>query len=329
MNQLKIVFAGTPEFAAIILEALEKSNHQVVAVMTQPDRASGRGLKVLPSLVKQKALQMDIPILQPTSLKLDGAYSTEALHAKKQIESLDFDVMIVAAYGLILPTWLLSLVETKNNLGCINVHASLLPRWRGAAPIHRAIWAGDEQTGTCIMKMAQGLDTGPIIAQETMQIQSLDTTGTLHDRLASQGSRVLIEVLDKLAQKEKFVLLEQSPVGITYAEKIKKEEARIEWGQEANQIDRQIRALNPSPGAFTTLNQEIIKIWLSENISHRWNNHQTSQPGEILEVDDFGISVAGNQGVVRLLEVQKAGSKRMSASQFVKNMQLKPGQIFQ
>ena len=329
MNQLKIVFAGTPEFAAIILEALEKSNHQVVAVMTQPDRASGRGLKVLPSLVKQKALQMDIPILQPTSLKLDGAYSTEALHAKKQIESLDFDVMIVAAYGLILPTWLLSLVETKNNLGCINVHASLLPRWRGAAPIHRAIWAGDEQTGTCIMKMAQGLDTGPIIAQETMQIQSLDTTGTLHDRLASQGSRVLIEVLDKLAQKEKFVLLEQSPVGITYAEKIKKEEARIEWGQEANQIDRQIRALNPSPGAFTTLNQEIIKIWLSENISHRWNNHQTSQPGEILEVDDFGISVAGNQGVVRLLEVQKAGSKIMSASQFVKNMQLKPGQIFQ
>jgi methionyl-tRNA formyltransferase len=329
MNQLKIVFAGTPEFAAIILEALEKSKHQVVAVMTQPDRASGRGLKVLPSLVKQKALQMDIPILQPTSLKLDGAYSTEALHAKKQIESLDFDVMIVAAYGLILPTWLLSLVETKNNLGCINVHASLLPRWRGAAPIHRAIWAGDEQTGTCIMKMAQGLDTGPIIAKETMQIQSLDTTGTLHDRLASQGSRVLIEVLDKLAQKEKFVLLEQSPVGITYAEKIKKEEARIEWGQEANQIDRQIRALNPSPGAFTTLNQEIIKIWLSENISHRWNNHQTSQPGEILEVDDFGISVAGNQGVVRLLEVQKAGSKRMSASQFVKNMQLKPGQIFQ
>ena len=329
MNQLKIVFAGTPEFAAIILEALEKSNHQVVAVMTQPDRASGRGLKVLPSLVKQKALQMDIPILQPTSLKLDGAYSTEALHAKKQIESLNFDVMIVAAYGLILPTWLLSLVETKNNLGCINVHASLLPRWRGAAPIHRAIWAGDEQTGTCIMKMAQGLDTGPIIAKETMQIQSLDTTGTLHDRLASQGSRVLIEVLDKLAQKEKFVLLEQSPVGITYAEKIKKEEARIEWGQEANQIDRQIRALNPSPGAFTTLNQEIIKIWLSENISHRWNNHQTSQPGEILEVDDFGISVAGNQGVVRLLEVQKAGSKRMSASQFVKNMQLKPGQIFQ
>jgi methionyl-tRNA formyltransferase len=272
---------------------------------------------------------MDIPILQPTSLKLDGAYSTEALNAKKQIESLDFDVMIVAAYGLILPTWLLSLVETKNDIGCINVHASLLPRWRGAAPIHRAIWAGDEQTGTCIMKMAQGLDTGPIIAQETMQIQSLDTTGTLHDRLASQGSRVLIEVLDKLAQKEKFVLLEQSPVGITYAEKIKKEEARIEWGQEANQIDRQIRALNPSPGAFTTLNQEIIKIWLSENISHRWNNHQASQPGEILEVDDFGISVAGNQGVVRLLEVQKAGSKRMSASQFVKNMQLKPGQIFQ
>jgi len=328
MKQLKIIFAGTPEFAAIILNALEKSNHLVIAVMTQPDRASGRGLKVLPSLVKQKALQMKIPILQPTSLKLDGTFANEALSTQKQIESLDFDVLIVAAYGLILPKWLLSFVETKNALGCINVHASLLPRWRGAAPIHRAIWAGDEQTGTCIMKMAQGLDTGAIIAKETMQIQSLDTTGTLHDRLASQGARVLLEVLDKLANQEKFDLMEQDEAGITYAEKIKKEEARIEWSQDANKIDRQIRALNPSPGAFTTLNQEIIKIWMSENISHRWKNNQISQPGEILEVDEFGISVAGNQGVVRLLEVQRAGSKRISASQFVKNMQLKPGLVF-
>jgi len=329
MKQLKIIFAGTPEFAAIILEALEKSSHQVIAVMTQPDRASGRGLKVLPSLVKQKALIMDIPILQPTSLKLDGAFATEAMNAKAQIESLDFDVMIVAAYGLILPKWLLSLVEEKNELGCINVHASLLPRWRGAAPIHRAIWAGDELTGTCIMKMAQGLDTGPIIAKETMQIQSLDTTETLHDRLASQGARVLIEVLDRLAKHEKFELIEQDQSGITYAEKIRKEEAKIEWNQEANQIDRQIRALNPSPGAFTTLNQEIVKIWLSENISHRWEKNQISQPGEILEVDDYGIIVAGNHGVVRLLEVQKAGAKKISATQFVKNMQLKPGQVFQ
>jgi len=329
MKQLKIIFAGTPEFSAIILEALEKSSHQVIAVMTQPDRASGRGLKVLPSLVKQKALIMDIPILQPTSLKLDGAFATEAMNAKAQIESLDFDVMIVAAYGLILPKWLLSLVEEKNELGCINVHASLLPRWRGAAPIHRAIWAGDELTGTCIMKMAQGLDTGPIIAKETMQIQSLDTTETLHDRLASQGARVLIEVLDRLAKHEKFELIEQDQSGITYAEKIRKEEAKIEWNQEAHQIDRQIRALNPSPGAFTTLNQEIVKIWLSENISHRWEKNQISQPGEILEVDDYGIIVAGNHGVVRLLEVQKAGAKKISATQFVKNMQLKPGQVFQ
>ncbi len=329
MKKLKIIFAGTPEFAAIILEALEKSNHQVIAVMTQPDRASGRGLKVMPSYVKQKALKMAIPILQPSSLKLDGAFASEALHAKKQIETLDFDVMIVAAYGLILPSWLLSLVESKNELGCINVHASMLPRWRGAAPIHRAIWAGDEQTGTCIMKMAQGLDTGPIIAKETIQIQSLDTTATLHDRLASQGARVLIEVLNKLARHEKFVLLEQDQAGITYAEKIKKEEARIVWSQEAYQIDRQIRALNPSPGAFTTFNQEIIKIWLSENISHRWKKDKPYQPGEILEVDEFGISVAGNEGAIRLLEVQKAGSKRMNAGQFVKNMQLKPGQVFQ
>ena len=329
MKQLKIIFAGTPEFAAIILEALEKSKHQVVAVMTQPDRASGRGLKVLPSNVRQKALQMNIPILQPASLKIDGAFASQAIEAKKQLEELSFDVMIVAAYGLILPSWLLSLVESKNQLGCINVHASLLPRWRGAAPIHRAIWAGDEQTGTCIMKMEKGLDTGPIIAKETMQIQSLDTTGTLHDRLAAQGARVLIEVLDRLAGEEQFELMEQDQAGISYAEKIKKEEAKIIWQQEAYQIDRQIRALNPSPGAFTTLNQEIVKIWLSENISHRWKKDVKYVPGEVLEIDEFGINVAGSDGVVRLLELQKAGSKRITAIQFAKNMQLKTGQIFE
>jgi len=325
---MKIVFAGTPEFAAVILEALMHSSHQVIAVMTQPDRPAGRGLKLLPSMVKQKALEHEITILQPNSLKLDGKFPIEASQAKEQLEKLDFDLLVVAAYGLILPQWLLDLAEQKGSLGCINVHASLLPRWRGAAPIHRAIWAGDEVTGTCIMKMALGLDTGPIIAQETMLIQSLDTTGTLHDRLAAQGARVLTEVLNQIEQDLPIKLQEQSQSGISYAQKIQKEDAKIIWNQTAKQIDRQIRALNPTPGATTTLNQEIVKIWLSENISHQWQQTETTIPGQIISVDEFGITVAGSEGVVRLLEVQKAGAKRTTAVQFVKSVQLKPGQIF-
>jgi methionyl-tRNA formyltransferase len=329
MKKLKIVFAGTPEFAAIILDALVQSSHQVVGVLTQPDRPSGRGLKVLPSLVKQRAQGLEIPVIQPTSLKLDGKYGLEAEHTKTQLEQLAFDVMIVAAYGLILPQWVLSLVESRHPLGCINVHASLLPRWRGAAPIHRAIWAGDEVTGTCIMKMAQGLDTGPIIVQEMMPIQSLDTTATLHDRLAAQGARILLEVLDRAANEEQMAITEQDAIGVSYAEKIKKEEAKINWNQKAYLTDRQIRALNPSPGAITSLNNEIIKVWLSENISHQWPKDTSQKPGQVLELDEFGISVAGIGGVIRLLEIQKAGSKRMSAAQFAKSVQLKKGQFFE
>ena len=213
-------------------------------------------------------------------------------------------------------------------MGCINVHASLLPRWRGAAPIHRAIWSGDEQTGTCIMKMSLGLDAGPIIDQETMTIQSLDTTVTLHDRLASQGARLLKEVLNRIASDEKLSLTEQSLTGVTYAEKIKKEEAKIDWSQDALMIDRQIRALNPSPGATTTLDGEIFKIWLSENISNQWPNNLEYSPGEIIEMSDLGICVAGKNGVIRLLEIQKAGSKRVSAAQFYKGNQIKLGQVF-
>lgn len=329
MKKLKIVFAGTPEFAAIILDELVQSAHQVVGVMTQPDRPSGRGLKILPSVVKERALGLKIPVMQPTSLKLDGKYGLEAANTKTQLEQLEFDVMIVAAYGLILPQWVLDLVESRHDLGCINVHASLLPRWRGAAPIHRAILAGDEVTGTCIMKMALGLDTGPIITQERMPIQSLDTTATLHDRLAAQGARILLEVLDRVASQEQIAFTEQESIGVTYAEKIKKEEAKINWHQPANLTDRQIRALNPSPGAITSLNNDIVKVWLSENISHQWPKDASLEPGQVLELDEFGISVAGIGGVIRLLEIQKAGSKRMSATQFAKSVQLKKGQFFE
>jgi methionyl-tRNA formyltransferase len=326
---MKIVFAGTPEFAEIILDALIKSSHEVVAVMTQPDRPSGRGLKLQHSLVKQKAISENIPIYQPTSLKLDGKYPLEAQAIKQQLQALDFDVMVVAAYGLILPKWLLDEVETRNAIGCINVHASLLPRWRGAAPIHRAIWSGDELTGTCIMKMAEGLDTGPIIARETMAIQSLDTTGTLHDRLAAQGARILLETLNNISCGKTLLFQPQEEQGITYAEKIRKEEAKINWDADALLIDRQIRALNPTPVANTTFANETIKVWLSENITHLWSSDKQFQPGQIVEINDLGICVAGRTGVIRLLELQKAGGKRMSANVFAKSMQFNEGNIFE
>jgi methionyl-tRNA formyltransferase len=326
---MKIVFAGTPEFAAIILGSLLKSNHSIVGVMTQPDRPSGRGLKLQASHVKALALENNIPVLQPTSLRLDGKYGEQALAAKEQLADLDFDVMVVAAYGLILPIWLLDFVQTKNPLGCINVHASLLPRWRGAAPIHRAIWSGDEITGTTIMKMAQGLDTGPVISSETMLIQSLDTTGTLHDRLASQGARVLLEVLDQIALGKDLQMVNQPEEGVTYAEKIRKEEAKINWAMDALLIDRQIRALNPSPGANTLSGTDIIKVWLSENISHVWPSEKRYSPGQIIEINDLGICVACKTGVVRLLELQKAGGKRLSANLFAKSMNLAIGNYFE
>jgi len=327
MKPLKVIYAGTPEFAAIAMESLLCSEHQIILVMTQPDRPAGRGLKLQASQVKQKALLSDIPVIQPTSLRLDGKFPEEAAQAKKILENLDFDVLVVAAYGLILPVWLLELAHKRNKIACINIHASLLPRWRGAAPIHRAIWSGDLQTGTTIMKMEEGLDTGPIILVEPLNIQALDTTGSLHDRLALQGGRLLIEVLDKIANQEDIKLTPQAEEGITYAEKIKKTEALIDWNQEAFLIDRQIRALNPAPGAFTYWQGEIFKVWLSEDISNHWEGYKTnnSRPGEIVEINEFGISVAALKGVIRMLEIQKAGAKKMPAQQFSKSNVIKIG----
>lgn len=329
MKSLKIVFAGTPEFAAIIFDAIAHTSHQIVLVMTQPDRPAGRGMKLQSSLVKQKAIEYHLPILQPPSLKLNGKFPKEANEIKHYLENLDFDIMVVAAYGLLLPPWLLNLAKVKNPIGCINVHASLLPRWRGAAPIHRAIWSGDLQTGTCIMQMAEGLDTGDILACESLPIQSLDTTGTLHDRLASQGSRLLLKVLNQIAQNQNPLAVKQSLEGVCYAQKILKEEAKIDWQNAARLIDRQIRALNPTPGAFGVLGEDIVKIWLSEDISHVWIGKKNHLPGEVVEVDHLGICVACKEGVVRLLEIQKAGSKRTSASQFANSYQVKQGDRFQ
>lgn len=328
LRPLKIVYAGTPEFAKIILSSILQTAHQVVLVMTQPDRPSGRGLKIHPSPVKEVALDKNIPLLQPTSLKLDGKYPQEASEAKSILEQLDFDVMVVAAYGLILPKWLLALAESKSQLGCINVHASLLPRWRGAAPIHRAIWSGDVETGTCIMKMAEGLDTGPIIAQDRLNIQTFDTTQTLHDRLASQGARLLNETLNDVAHGKEFQLINQSEMGVTYAQKILKEEALIDWSQDAQIINRQIRALNPGPVAFTHSLDVLYKFWLSEDISDVVTQHRSATPGEILEINELGIEIACGKGVLRILELQKAGSKRATSKQFIQTNSFHVGQKF-
>ncbi len=328
LRPLKIVYAGTPEFAKIILTSILQTPHEVVLVMTQPDRPSGRGLKIHPSPVKEVALDKNIPLLQPSSLKLDGKYPLEAFAAKAILEKLDFDVMIVAAYGLILPKWLLDLAESKSTLGCINVHASLLPRWRGAAPIHRAIWSGDAQTGTCIMKMAEGLDTGPIIMQDSLAIQTYDTTQTLHDRLASQGARLINETLVDLANGRVFQLINQPEIGITYAQKILKEEALIDWSLDAKTINRQIRALNPGPVAFTHSLDILYKFWLSEDISNVHNFQRKGSPGEILEVNQKGIDIACGGGTIRILELQKAGSKKVTAQQFVQTNTFHVGQKF-
>ena len=328
MKPLQILYAGTPEFAGVILRAILQSPHQVSLVMTQPDRPAGRGMKTQAGPVKAIALQEQIPLIQPASLKLDGKYPEQAQQAKEQLEQLDFDVMVVAAYGLILPTWLLDLAQTKSTLGCINVHASLLPRWRGAAPIHRAILAGDEQTGTCIMKMAQGLDTGPILLQAPLTIHPDDTTQTLHDRLAHQGATLLVETLNRMASGQSVQPHEQSLEGVTYAQKILKEEALMDWQLDAKQIDRQVRALNPSPGAMTHLGGQIYKLWLSQNVSAQWPSNPTSQVGEIIQMNDLGIDIACGTGVIRILELQKAGGKKLASKHVIAANQLKIGDIF-
>ena len=318
MKKLKVIFAGTPEFAAVALRAIAGAGHQVVKVMTQPDRPAGRGMKLQESAVKQVAKDIGCEILQPTSLRLDGKYPEEACAAKQTLETTDFDVLVVAAYGLILPQWVLDLASKDGRAGCLNIHGSLLPRWRGAAPIQRAIWSGDQKTGNCIMQMEAGLDTGPVIASNEVLITELDTTASLHDKLAQTGGELLLKVLDKYAQIGDLESHAQPSEGVTYAEKILKSEALIDWSKDASYIDRQIRALNPMPGAYTMHDQQILKIWRSVNLQKKAASNQATRPGEVVEINTNGLVVAGGDGgLIQLLEVQRAGGKRLLASQFV------------
>ncbi|MCO5110433.1 MAG: methionyl-tRNA formyltransferase [Burkholderiaceae bacterium] len=317
---MNIVFAGTPEFARVALQALVQAGFSVPLVLTQPDRPAGRGLKLQASPVKQYALEQGMAVEQPRSLRLDGKFPDDAARAQAALRSVRADVMVVAAYGLILPQWVLDLPP----LGCLNIHASLLPRWRGAAPIHRAIEAGDAQTGVTIMQMDAGLDTGDMLLSEAMDILPTDTTASLHDRLAEQGGRLIVQALAQL-QGVGLTRVPQPAEGVTYAHKIDKAESSVDWTQSAEAIGRHIRALTPFPGASTTLEGEFIKLISYEIDSlSRFANKRC---GQILSVSPEGITVACGEGALRLTALQRAGGKRLAAADFVRGFPLSVGMV--
>jgi methionyl-tRNA formyltransferase len=320
---LKVVFAGTPEFARVALEAVVLAGHDVVMVMTQPDRPAGRGMQLHASPVKQFAIEKNIPVMQPTSLKVSGQYGDEAREALGRLQDLDFDVMVVAAYGLILPQEVFDIAERAGRAGCLNIHASLLPRWRGAAPIHRAIEAGDRETGIAIMQMDLGLDTGAVITMNRIPIAANETTATLHDALAKMGALMIVDTLGRFELEGNLKSAPQALEGITYAHKIMKDEAKIDWQKDAKAIDLKIRAFNPFPGATLLDGESVIKVWLSSLI----DDESRSVPGTIIDITQDGVQIAGGKGSVLLTELQRAGGKKMSASQLAQTLGWKPGQV--
>ncbi|WP_374319106.1 methionyl-tRNA formyltransferase [Aquabacterium sp.] len=303
---MKIVFAGTPEFAREALAALHAAGHEIALVMTQPDRPAGRGMKLQASPVKQFALDHSIPVAQPHSLKLDGKYPDEALAAQAQLTAIAPDVMVVAAYGLILPAWTLALPQH----GCLNIHASLLPRWRGAAPIHRAIEAGDAATGITIMQMDAGLDTGDMLLIEKEAIRPDDVTATLHDRLASLGGRLIVQALERLSLGA-LPATPQPAEGITYAHKIDKAEAAIDWSLPAEQIARRIRAFDPFPGTTFQLGEDTIKCWAAAVVP------ASGAPGQILHASGDALVVACGEQALALLSLQRPGGRRQPVREFL------------
>ena len=318
---MKVIFAGTPEFARVALEKLHAAGFEIALVLTQPDRPAGRGLKLQASPVKQWAEERNIPACQPRSLRIDGKYPDDAQAAKAVIAAVQADVMVVAAYGLILPQWVLD----TPRLGCLNIHASLLPRWRGAAPIHRAIEAGDAETGITIMQMDAGLDTGDMLLVEKRAITKDDTTPALHDKLALLGGRLIVEALE-IAACGGFKPVAQPLDGITYAHKIEKHEAPIDWQQSAAVIERRIRAFNPFPGASSVLGGEVIKLQRA-HISGAACAHEI-RPGGILSIQNEGIDVATGDGVLRITHLQKPGGKSLAVADFLRGFPITPGMVF-
>ncbi len=317
---MRVAFAGTPEFARVALERLHAAGFTIPLVLTQPDRPAGRGMKLQASPVKQYALAHALPVAQPPSLRLDGKYPEEAAAARAALEAAQADVMVVAAYGLILPQWVLDLPR----LGCLNIHASLLPRWRGAAPIHRAVEAGDAETGVTIMQMDAGLDTGDMLLVERLRIQPEDTTGSLHDKLAVLGGRLIVEALE-IAACGGLARTPQPAEGVTYARKIEKAEAQIQWAQAADTVARRIRAFNPVPGAATLWQGESLKLWQAQVDGATQDSGQP--PGTVLAAQADGIRVQCGQGVLCLTELQRAGGKRLSAADFLRGQALPTGVV--
>ena len=301
MNPLKIIFAGTPDFAVPALQVLYDKGHEVVGVLTQPDRPSGRGMKLHPSPIKLKANELDIPVYQPSELKSKASYESLA--------AIDFNVMIVAAYGLIIPQAILDLPS----FGCFNIHASLLPRWRGAAPIHRAILMGDEVTGVTIMRVVQKLDAGDMIKKTEIQIGEKDTTEQLTKILAKLGAQLMAEVMDELINKGELQSTPQDEAKVTYAEKVTKEESTINWQDSSLTIVRKIRAFNSFPVVQAEYHEAVCKIWDAE-ISLEINHE--AKIGQIIKLDEF-IHVKCGEGALIIKELQMPGGKRLKSKEFI------------
>ena len=318
---MRLIFAGTPEFARVALAQLHAAGHDIVLVMSQPDRPAGRGMKLQASAVKQFALDHGLPVAQPRSLRLDGKYPDDASAAQAAIVGAQADAMVVAAYGLILPQWVLD----APRLGCFNIHASLLPRWRGAAPIHRAIEAGDTQTGVTIMQMDAGLDTGDMLQVEHLPIEASDTTATLHDKLADLGGRMMVATLSQAAGGALHPV-SQPGEGVTYAHKIEKHEAAIDWTQPAALIAQRVRAFNPFPGATASLQGELLKIWTAD--VQGGEPPLATECGTILAVALDGIAVAAMNSIVNVTELQRPGGKRLGVADFLRGFDLQPGMVF-
>lgn len=311
---MNIIFAGTPEFAVPALAALIDAGHQIVMVLTQPDRPAGRGMKLKASPVKVLATQHDLPVFQPETLK-------DAV-VQAQIEQMNADVMIVAAYGLIIPTVILNMPR----FGCYNIHASLLPRWRGAAPIHRSILAGDAETGVTIMEVVPALDAGAMVCKGVVPITDADTTQTLHDVLSKMGAELMVAAMATLETNATLPATTQDEGLVTYAHKLEKAEAAIDWQKSAHEISRQIRAFNPFPVAQSYLRGEVCRIWMATaDVAPTNSGH--AKVGEILSVYD-GVRVACGEGVLHITELQAPGGKRLSAPAFVQGHHLQAGEAF-
>lgn len=324
---MKLIFAGTPEFAAIALQALIDAGHEIVAVYTQPDRPAGRGQKLTPSAVKSLALQHGLPVHQPLSLK---SSTDEGLAAQQQLKDYAADVMVVAAYGLILPKAVLEIPR----LGCLNIHASLLPRWRGAAPIQRALLAGDTETGITIMQMDVGLDTGDMLYKTSCPIEAVDTSSSLHDKLALQGGQAITAVLTSLDTLQDYQAQREVQDGTqaSYAQKLVKAEARINWQLPASEIDRQIRAYQPWPVSFCELAGQTLRVWSARPLAEP-DHPAVLEPiiaGSVIAVDKHGVQVlCGDHTVLQLTSLQWPGGKALNSVQMLQAQKIITGQVFQ